>query len=208
MTSAPTATEACGHTLREALRTGDYSHITGEWTLDTMLHEPATAPLSAALWYASQGIPVFPCKTDKAPATRHGLNDATTDADQIQTWWAENPAANVAMRTGVKYDVLDIDGPPGHRAILRRPDLLDQLATIPVHAVVYTPRPGGVHYWLPAGLPSGVIDDCLDYKGAGGYVLLPPSYVAERDKGYRGFYRFAHNPTAGTVSLPHLEARA
>lgn len=195
-------TEACGWTLREALRSGDYSDVTSEWVLDSMFHEPATTPHKAARWYASRDIPIFPCKDDKTPATPHGFEDASTDPDQIDRWWSRDPKLNVAMPTGVKYDVLDIDGVLGHQNMLKRDDLRGQIGD--VLAIVYTPRPGGVHYWLPPRLPSGVIDRALDYKGAGGYVLLPPSYICERDKGYRGFYRFAQNPTQPATSLPHL----
>ena len=36
----------------------------------------------------------------KAPATRHGFLDATTDPDKITWWWRASPSANVAIATG------------------------------------------------------------------------------------------------------------
>lgn len=82
-------------------------------------HEPNTRtrphfPGSAALWYASKGIPVFPCRPgEKVPATRHGFKDATTDPAQVITWWMRSPMANIGLATGVRFDVVDIDPPHG-----------------------------------------------------------------------------------------------
>jgi Bifunctional DNA primase/polymerase, N-terminal len=68
----------------------------------------------AARIYARQGIPVFPL----APGTKvplisaehggRGLHDATTDVSRIDAWWTACPAANIGLRTGIRFDV---DGP-------------------------------------------------------------------------------------------------
>src|SRR5262249_43552352 len=51
---------------------------------------------AAAKWYAGHGWPVFPLRPrDKRPLSEHGVNDATTDAEKIASWWAEDPNANV-----------------------------------------------------------------------------------------------------------------
>ena len=64
--------------------------------------EPKRSALHiAALAYAAKGWPVFPCISNaqglplepnkrKAPAC-DGFKDATTDIDQINAWWSENP---------------------------------------------------------------------------------------------------------------------
>ena len=71
--------------------------------------------LAAALRYASQGVRVFPLATrSKFPLISaandgHGLHDATTDAAWIQAWWMAHPTANIGLRTGVAFDVIDLD---------------------------------------------------------------------------------------------------
>jgi len=75
---------------------------------------PAPGPsllVRFALEYAGRGWPVFPCRPGrKEPATRHGFLDATTDPDQIRAWWRRDPAANLAIATGLPGpDVLDVD---------------------------------------------------------------------------------------------------
>jgi hypothetical protein len=71
--------------------------------------------LAAALRYASQGVPVFPlAPRSKFPLISaanggHGLHDATTDAARIQAWWMAHPTANIGLKTGVVFDVIDLD---------------------------------------------------------------------------------------------------
>lgn len=78
--------------------------------------------LDAALDYAARSWPVFPCEPrGKRPLGRlvpHGLKEATTDPAVINGWWAKEPEANIGLRTGVSFDVLDIRRrqPVDHRA--------------------------------------------------------------------------------------------
>ncbi len=66
--------------------------------------------LESALRYAELGFPVFPCVPGgKAPLTSHGFKDASTDTEQIRTWWTRNPNANFAMPTAGLL-VVDVDG--------------------------------------------------------------------------------------------------
>ena len=41
----------------------------------------------------------------------HGLDDATTDAETVERWWTDVPELNVGLRTGIVFDVLDLDRP-------------------------------------------------------------------------------------------------
>jgi hypothetical protein len=67
--------------------------------------------LSAALSYAKQGMPVFPCKPDKSPDTPHAFYDATTDEAQIRAWWESRPYALIGLRAGKPSGlfILDVD---------------------------------------------------------------------------------------------------
>src|SRR5215472_4604040 len=154
--------------------------------------------LSRTLAYARRGWPVFPCQPGgKAPTTRHGFRDATTDPEQIRRWWERQPAANVAIATGAPGpDVLDVDqrgtAGNGFAALnqLKRAGLLEE-----ANAVVATPS-GGLHaYFNGSGQPSGSLPrHHLDFKACGGYIVAPPSQVngrayrllAERERGTRG----------------------
>jgi hypothetical protein len=87
------------------------------------------------------------------------------------------PNANVGIRTGVESDlvVLDVDGPPGRRALR---------ALLATHgrfeARWARTGGGGLHAYFahPGGaVPSsaGRLGDQLDVRGEGGYVVAPPS---------------------------------
>ena len=136
-----------------------------------------TGPLgmaNAAIWYAEQGIPVFPLVPgEKRPASRNGFKDATTDPEQVHTWWVDNPGYNIGFPTGHLFDVIDVDGPPGYRSLA---DLRDRDALPPVLARAITAR-GGTHLYVPVaghGNKAGLLPG-IDYRGAGGYVVAPPS---------------------------------
>jgi hypothetical protein len=131
----------------------------------------------SALWYVSVGWPVFPLlPNSKRPATRNGLNDATTDAGRIDSWWSRHPDSNVGVATGRAFDVVDVDGPVGIKSMAG----LSEDALPDVHGKVSTPR--GLHYFvLPTGDGNrvGVLPG-VDYRGVGGYVCAPPSVVDGR----------------------------
>ncbi|SDT36522.1 bifunctional DNA primase/polymerase [Jiangella sp. DSM 45060] len=142
-----------------------------------------------AVAFAAAGIPVFPCWPGaKHPLTEHGFEEATTDLGQVRAWWRTWPNANLAMPTGTPlWDVLDVDmknGESGYPALrrLKQAGLLEGWS----HAV-QTPS-GGLHLYF-AGTDEGnhaLYRHKIDYRGAGGYVLLPPSIV-DRDRGPRRY---------------------
>ena len=152
--------------------------------------------LDAALLYASWGWPVFPLRPGgKAPLTRHGFKDASTDPAQIRAWWTATPAANIGLPTGLAFDVVDVDVPAG---IFEWAKLRDSDAMPDGHGVVTTSS-GGRHIYVEpsgggnlAGLRPGI-----DYRGRGGFVVAPPS---RRDTGQPWMWTVKPSPTIAALA--------
>ncbi|UQU63824.1 bifunctional DNA primase/polymerase [Couchioplanes caeruleus] len=144
--------------------------------------------LDAALAYARHGIPVLPvhhperdgacscgrpdcARPGKHPRLRHGLTDASTDPRRIEMWWSRWPDANVGLRTGIAMDVADVDSAAGWHGLRH---LLG--GAMPAGPQVRTGG-GGWHFWFtPTGYGNRVhLLPGVDWRGAGGYVLAPPS---------------------------------
>jgi Bifunctional DNA primase/polymerase, N-terminal len=156
-----------------------------------------TRLLEAALGYAAGGIPVYPVhwprptpsraslacscsrgpgcdRPAKHPLVRHGVKEATTDADRIGCWWHRWPQANVGLATGIVFDALDIDGPDGLAALGE----LQGAGGLRLPGPLVATGGGGWHHWFtPTGLgnrpPHGLAH--VDWRGRGGCVLAPPS---------------------------------
>lgn len=149
------------------------------------LHPRSATCLEAALFYAEQGLRTFALQPGQKIPHPHtsGCKDATSDPDLIRAWWDRWPGSNVAIATGHLVDVVDIDGPVGIGSYARR--ILDDvgLPTGPaVVGVVCTPRPGGKHLYIPAAPGHGNRTSMLpgiDHRGAGGYVVAPPSTTVQ-----------------------------
>jgi hypothetical protein len=141
-----------------------------------------------ALAYAASGVPVVPlfepdgrggcaCGTrecrrpGKHPRNQGGLKAASTDPATVTAWWERWPTANIGGRTGVLFDVCDVDGPEGVAAV--RP-LLG--ACHGVAPLVRTGSGGWHLLFQPTGLGNRVrFLPGTDWRGHGGYVVLPPS---------------------------------
>jgi hypothetical protein len=132
--------------------------------------------LEAALRYAELGYPVFPCAPGtKKPITPNGFHDATTNQEQIERWWAQQPRANVAIRTSGLI-VIDIDGGTNDW-LASEPEKKLELASSPTAT---TPRSGHHHVFRqPAGkcwrCTEGQLAPKVDTRGEGGYFVVPPS---------------------------------
>lgn len=168
--------------LRRALDEGDYDRITAAAAdvdrLDT--HTPPVPLAAAALWYAEQGLRVFPLRPGtKIPfAGSNGCLDASAQVDIVRGWWDTDPDSNIGIATGHLVDVVDFDGLPGQLTRARQPDLFDALQVL---GTVSTPRPGGTHWFVPAtgrGNKAKLLPG-IDYRGKGGYVVAAPSVVTE-----------------------------
>lgn len=149
--------------------------------------------LDEALAYAARGWPVFPLQQKgKHPVIAsahpegdplrgtcngecgregHGLYDATTNEEQINRWWAKHPKANIGLRTGIAFDVIDIDSSSAYTELLRIAGNQEGPC-----APVATTGKGWHYYVLPTGAGNrAAIINGVDYRGQGGYVVAPPS---------------------------------
>lgn len=159
--------------------------------------------LKTALKLAEKGQPVFPTRGPKggehgkAPIgslVPHGLTDATTDPELIERWWGQHPGAGIGTPTGIKWDVLDVDVKEDvdgriHIPTLQQLGLLDGC-----RHVVRTPSGGWHLYFKSAGVMKNKNhrELGLDVRGAGGYVVAPPS------KMFNGAYEKVGKTEGGT----------
>lgn len=156
-----------------------------------------------AMYYATVGWPVFPlvpgekrpllpraheagnpCKGECGGKTGHGLYDGTTNVAQVETWWRVTPLANIGVRTGERFDVIDIDVKDGAGGFESYAELKAEAAegghALPDVLAIAATGSGGRHVLVPptgrgnaAGLRPGI-----DYRGVGGYIVIPPSRLA------------------------------
>lgn len=161
---------------------------------------------NAAVYYAGLGWPVFPLRPGaKLPlfpsahdpgdpcrgecgALGHGLWDATTVAATVASWWASEPWANIALRTGDRFDVVDLDVKPdkGIDGFASFNELCETTGVRPrVLASVETANGGRHLYVSPTGRGNFTgVRPGVDFRGAGGYVVAPPSRLAPDGRRY------------------------
>jgi len=174
----------------------------------------------AAFRYAEMGWAVFPLgRRAKVPAIPtahreddplrgqctgqcglegHGLYDATTDFTIIERWWTAWPDANIGLRTGLSFDVLDVDGPDGERSLQEAWDGGPGLAEIDEYGPVALTGKGFHVYLAPTGEGNRTrILPGLDWRGRGGYVVAPPSIHPDGP-----IYQWAAHPTRPLVVTP------
>jgi hypothetical protein len=128
--------------------------------------------LDHALQYAARGWQVLPLVARrKIPKTRTGVLEASADAAQVIEWWQRWPNANIGLRTGAQFDVLDIDGEGGVSSLVG--------AAGPEHRhsgpVAFTGK--GQHWLFAPGNTAnraGLLPD-IDWRGTNGYIVAPPS---------------------------------
>jgi hypothetical protein len=144
---------------------------------------PPTGAVSQAeqqvLRLARRGWLVFSCKPrSKEPAMSDWQKLATADSAKISAWFKKFPDCNWGLRTGPASGVwvLDVDSEAGLESFFRLiTEHGEQIDTFGVR----TPRGSHLYFSYPAGkrIANGVnkLGAGLDIRGAGGYVLVPPS---------------------------------
>lgn len=146
--------------------------------------------LDQALAYLSRGLSIFPVCTPVLGTPRcfhHGhcnspgkvalvkwkpYQDTRATEEVVRSWWGRWHEANIAMATGRAsgVDVIDLDGDLATREAINR--------GISVGPWAYTGRVGGRHIWCAHRDDAPTIfakTGGIDFRGQGGYVLLPPS---------------------------------
>jgi hypothetical protein len=137
--------------------------------------------LEAALSYATRGWRLFPVGDDKHPLIKNWPLCASTDPATIEEWWKHWPGALIGTPTGERFVVLDVDV---KSATAYGPDTLAELCPILPDTPIAHTRSGGFHlYFAP---PKGELRNTnggrgrgigpgLDWRGTGGFVIIPPS---------------------------------
>lgn len=157
----------------------------------------ARTMLDWALEYLAAGLPIFPICTPLMGAHQHRRNGKMIDCppdkrgktplvrwrdyqdglpteDEVRSWWRRHPNANIGMATGKLSGVIVLDCDSGEAR-----QLCMSMGGLDRTPAVWTGTPGGCHFWLRhpgVDLPNFVRDiPGTDFRGDGGYVLLPPS---------------------------------
>lgn len=153
--------------------------------------------LEYALDYAERGWRVFPVHTPmgngcscgnqdcssigKHPMTRHGVNDAVIDKEQIHIWWEKWPNANIGVATGADSGLVVLDVDAQHDGLATFIELFQENGSMDGTYIALTGN-GGLHLFFQypeveirnaTGIRQGI-----DVRGNGGYVVAPPSQHA------------------------------
>ena len=134
--------------------------------------------LDTALTYTEAGWPIFPLEPHgKQPLGKlapHGLKDATLEEEIVRRWWKAEPQANIAVPTGIVFDVGDIDSA---EALGRFQELCHENGTDPATFPRAKTGRGGRHIFVtPTGVGNKVdVIPGMDWRGKGGYVVVPDS---------------------------------
>lgn len=138
-----------------------------------------------AIWWAEQGVPVFPCAGDKSPLTSNGFYDAVSSPKEVRALFefygkdAKMIGGRMGSASGLVAIDVDLYKPGGEAWYKARVDG-GELSETRVHKT----KSGGLHLIYEAeNIASTVIADGVDVKGEGGYIILPgtPGYTVEQE---------------------------
>ena len=166
--------------------------------------------IAAAIGWAGRGFAVFPLmprgKVPLGALAPHGLKDASRDRGIIADWWRREPSANIGLRTGGGFFVIDLDGP----------DAVKWFANAKAPRTLTVKTRSGFHLFFSTTVSvpnsAGRIAPGVDVRGQGGYVVAPPSvhpagdlYTIARDLPIAAPSRWlveAAMPDEGSVPAP------
>jgi Bifunctional DNA primase/polymerase, N-terminal len=131
----------------------------------------------------------------KHPRLRGWQRLATVDPALAGEWWRRWPDANLGLATGRRFDVLDLDGQQGVKA------LRAALSIAPAEHPGPVARTGGGGWHLlyaPTGLGNRVrLLSGVDWRGRGGLIVAPPSQHASSHR-----YTWVRRLTATLPEVP------
>lgn len=158
----------------------------------------------AALRDAALGIEVFPCNEDGAPVSPKqkkaphrkltkrevkgtgGVSLATTDTATIEAWWQQEPNANIGIRAGDNFLIIDVDCKDGKDGYADLAAMEAVLGKLPNTVTAISPSKGK-HYFFKK--PDGVKiksatkikwqgkETAIDLRFGNAYVLAAPSVI-------------------------------
>jgi hypothetical protein len=147
------------------------------------------APLTEwALYWASAGIPVFPCNADKAPLTKNGFHDAVTDPAAVAKLFKSfGPSAvMIGGRMGEEAGVfaVDVDLYKGDAPLNWYNAAFEDGTLVPTRE--HKTKSGGRHLLYASSdgkYPNQMPTAGVEVKGEGGYIILPgtPGYEVVRE---------------------------
>lgn len=149
--------------------------------------------VEAALEWAADGVPVFPCALTKQPMTENGFYDASTDPKVVKQMFELAGECLIGARMGAESGLFAIDvdlykeGAAGEAAQRYLAGLIEQ-GVLP-DTQRHSTMSGGKHiiYQSSYAWPNCKPSAGVEVKGEGGYIILPPSrgYSIEDDAGFR-----------------------
>ena len=145
------------------------------------------------LQFDDQGNPVINSKTGKQKTTWKPFQKALPTDEDLQRWFSNGSARNIAVVTGKVsgISVIDIDSPEAEERLFK---VIPETTVTPTAT---TPR-GGKHLYFKydARIPSvsGKVIPNVDTKSDGGYVVAAPSVRKE------GALRKCVEPSQGIVA--------
>jgi len=153
---------------------------------DHTLNKSQIERFNCAIQYTELGYPVLFTKGKRA-ITKNGVKDATTSTDELALQFLKDPKQMIAVATGIKFWVVDIDIKPtsgidGYESLYDHFGD-DFVVDTKKHLIQKTPS-GGIHLFIELpddGLPVpntvGVLDG-VDLRGLGTYVVMAPSGIS------------------------------
>lgn len=165
--------------------------------------------LEKALFYASKGLYVFPCREKyegkyfsnkyktmvdadpKQPRISGGLKSSSNKEEVIISWWSKRGWENSAIGVNCgmsKLFTIDIDMHSGNGF-----EKFMELGIADNGAYHTITANGGIHitYHDPNGIGKTRTREKLsiDTRGIGGYIIMPPSYILDKKTNDKKYYK-------------------